>query len=75
MTGQIRIKGGKRQQVEQILHVCIVQFEDGQSDRPHTRSNQLFFGVVQGQGRLEQWKSLQSVIEEKVYGLIVQAKN
>ena len=61
--------------MEQGLHVAVVQLEDGQRDGPYTRANQLFFRVVEGEGRLEQGKRLKSIVEEKVYGLVVQAKD
>ena len=57
------------------MHVAVVQLEDGQRDRPDTRANQLLFRVVEGEGRLEQGKRLKSIVEEKVYGLVVQAKD
>lgn len=61
--------------MEQGLHVSVVQLEDGQRDGPNTCANQLLFGVVKGQGCLEEGERLQPIIEEKVYGLIVKAKD
>ena len=61
--------------MEQVLHILVIQLKYGQCDGADTRAHQLLLRVVERQSSLEQWKGLQSIIKEKVYGLIIQAKH
>ena len=61
--------------MEQVLHVCIFELKNRESDRADTRANKLLFRVVEGGGRQEKRESLQSVVEEKVYCLIVEPED
>ena len=61
--------------MEQRLHVRVLQLENGEGDRAHTCPYQALFWVVQGEGRLEERECLQTIVEEKVNGLIVEAED
>ena len=61
--------------MEQVLHISVFQLKDCESDRAYTRANKLLLRIVERRGCQEQWESLQSVIKEKVYCLIVEPKN
>ena len=61
--------------MEKVLHISVFQLKDCESDWAYTRANKLLLGIVKRRSCQEQWESFQSVIEEKVYCLIVKPKN